>query len=168
MEKEKILTIQIKTMDMFRFLMRHFYTGFSGIFGILISVGAFVLLVKGIGERTPEQLLILGVFACLFTIFQPIQFLMKAYQQVKHLPVYKEPIQYTLNDAGIHVEQKEEKLDLSWDKIFKVVEGNNAFYVYTSPVHAFIFPKVQMKEDTKAVKALLKECMPLSKLKLKK
>ena len=168
MEKEVKLTIQIKTMNMFRFLMRHFYTGFSGIFGVLISAGAAVLLVKGIGERTPEQLLLLGIFAGLFTVFQPMQFLMKANQQVKHLPVYKEPIYYVLNDKGIHVMQNEEKLDLTWDKIFKAVEGRSALYIYTSPVHSFIFPKEQMREDTEAVKGLLKEYVPLGKLKLKK
>lgn len=167
MEKEIKLTIQIKTMDMFRFMMRHFYTGLSGIFGILMSVGALVLLVRGIGERTPEQLLILGIFACLFTVFQPIQFLMKSHQQIKRLPVYKEPIHYVLDENGIHVAQKEENLDLAWEKIFKVVEGGNALYVYTSPVHAFIYPKVQMDGQTELVKALLKECMPANKLKLK-
>ena len=167
MEREIILTIQIKTMDMFRFLMRHFYTGFSGIFGILISVGAFILLVNGIGERTPTQLLILGIFAGLFTVFQPIQFLMKAHQQIKTLPVYKEPIQYVLNKSGIHVAQKEENLDLPWEKIFKVIEGGKAFYVYTSPVHAFIYPKEQMKEQPEQVKVLLKEYVPANKLKFK-
>ena len=168
MEKEMKLTIHIKTMDMFRFMMRHFYTGFSGIFGILISAGALVLLVKGIGERTPEQMLILGIFACLFTVFQPIQFLMKSHQQISRLPVYKEPIQYVLNESGIHVAQKEENLSLPWEKIFKVIEVGSALYVYTSPVHAFIYPKVQMEGQVEQVKSLLRECMPADKLKLKK
>lgn len=157
MEKEIKVTIQIKTMDMFRFFMKHFYSNFSGIFGIILSLGAFVLFLFGIGKREPFQLILLLILASLFTILQPAQFLLKAYQQVKLMPIYKEPIEYTLKDAGIYVKQNEENVELPWEKVYKVKETNKAIYVYTSPVHSFIFPKEQLGEKTEPVKTLLKE-----------
>ncbi len=167
MEKEIKLTIHIKTMDMFRFFMKHFYSSFSGIFGIVVSLGALVLLFFNIGKREPFQLLLLFVLASLFTVLQPMQFLMKAYQQVKLLPVYKDPIDYVLDDTGIHVKQHEETVDLLWEKIYKVTESGKGIYIYTSSIHSFIFPKNQMNENVESVKVLLKEKVEKDKYKLK-
>ena len=167
MEKEIRLTIQIKTMDMFRFFMKHFYSGFSGIFGVILSVGAMGFLLATFQSRDEFQILILAVLASLFTVLQPIQFLMKAYQQVHMMPLYKAPIDYIFNDAGIHVKQNEETVDLPWDKIYKVVEGGKGLYIYNSPVHSFIFPKNQMNDNTENVKAFLKEKVVAVKCKLK-
>ena len=167
MEKEIKLTIHIKTMDMFRFFMKHFYGSFSGIFGIILSLGAFVLLLFSLGKREPFQILLLSVLASLFTVLQPAQFLMKAYQQVKLLPVYKVPIDYVLNNTGIHVRQNEENVDIPWENIKKATECKKEVYIYTSSVHAFILPKSQMKENVEAVKMMLKEKLENNKCKLK-
>jgi len=152
---------------MFRFFMKHFYSGFSGIFGLLLSSGAFLFLILSIGKRDSFQILLLAILASLFTVLQPIQFLLKAYQQVHMMPVYKAPIDYVLDDTGIHVKQNEENVDLPWEKMYKVTEGGKGLYIYTSPVHSFIFPKNQMGNQTDAVKALLKEKIAADKCKLK-
>ena len=83
------------------------------------------------------------------------------------MPVYKAPIDYVLDDTGIHVKQNEENVDLPWDKIYKVTEGSKGLYIYTSPVYSFIFPKSQMENQTDAVKTLLKEKVSADKCKLK-
>lgn len=167
MEKEIKLTIHIKTMDMFRFFMKHFYSSFSGIFGIILSLGALVFFLFSIGKREPFQLILLLLLASLFTVLQPLQFLTKAYQQVKMMPLYKEPINYIFDDTGIHVKQNEETVDLLWENMRKVTESSKGIYLYTSSVHAFIFPKEQMKESAETVKVLLKEKMGTDKCKLK-
>ncbi len=167
MEKEIKLTIHIKTMDMFRFFMKHFYSGFSGIFGVFLSSGALLMLLFSIGKREPFQLLLLLILASLFTVLQPLQFLMKAYQQVHMMPIYKAPIDYVLDETGIHVKQNEENVDLPWEKMHKVTEGSKGIYIYTSPIHSFIFPKNQMEENAEPVRALLKEKISSDKCKLK-
>ena len=167
MEKEIKLTIHIKTMDMFRFFMKHFYSGFSGIFGLILSLGAFVFLLFRLGKSEPFQILLLIILASLFTVLQPVQFLMKAYQQVKILPIYKIPLEYVLNDTGIHVKQNEETVDLPWENIKKVTECKKEVYIYTSAVHAFILPKSQMKEKEDAAKTILKEKLKFDMCKLK-
>ena len=64
---------------MFRFFMKHFYSSFSGIFGVILSLGALVLLLFSLGKSEPFQILLLLILASLFTILQPAQFFMKAY-----------------------------------------------------------------------------------------
>lgn len=167
MEKEIKITIHIKTMDMFRFFMKHFYSGFSGIFGLILSIGAFILFLFSLGKKDEFQLLLLLVLASLFTVLQPLQFLMKAYQQVKLMPIYKEPIEYVLDETGIHVKQNEEHVDLLWENMYKVTESGKGIYIYTSAIHSFIFPKEQIKENLEPVKALLKEKVESEKCKLK-
>lgn len=167
MEKEVKLTIQIKTMDLFHFFMKHFYSGFSGIFGIILSVGALLLFAFGFGKWETYQLLLLLVLGVLFTVIQPVQFWLKAWQQVKLMPIYKEAISYSLDEGGIHVRQNEEALDLEWDKIQKVTESGKGIYIYTSPVHSFIFPKEQLAGEQEAVRTFLKEKVSGENCKLK-
>ena len=167
MGKEIKLTIHIKTMDMFWFFMKHFYSSFSGIFGVIVSLGALVFFGLSLGKIQPFQMVLLLVLASLFTVLQPMQFLLKAYQQVKMLPVYKEPIDYVLNEKEIRVHQKEENIQIPWENVYKVVEGGKAIYIYTSAVHSFIWPKSQMNEKTESIKELIKEKLEADKCKLK-
>lgn len=167
MEKEIKLNIKIKSKDMFQFLMRHFYTHFSGIFGVILSVGALVIFFLSIGKREPMQLIILLVLSSLFTIIQPIQFWIKANQQVKLNPIFKEPLYYTMNQEGITVEQKEDNVLLPWQDIRSIVESKNAIFVYSSTVNAFILPKEQLGQDYKDVVELMKANMDKSVCKLK-
>ena len=147
--------------------MKHFYSGFSGIFGLVLSFGAFIFLMLTFESRDSFQVIILVILASLFTVIQPIQFLTKAYQQVKMMPIYKAPIDYVLDENGIHVKQNEETLDLPWKNMRKVAEGSKALYIYTSSVHAFIFPKDQLSGNEETVKILLKEKVGMDKCKLK-
>ena len=167
MGNEIKLTIHIKTMDMFWFFMKHFYSSFSGIFGVIVSLGALVFWVLSLGKREPFQMVLLLILASLFTVLQPMQFLMKAYQQVKLSPIYKEPIDYILTEKEICVHQKEETVQIPWENVYKVVESGKAIYIYTSAVHSFIWPKSQTNEKTESIKALIKEKAQADKCKLK-
>lgn len=157
MEKEIKMSIMIKSSDMFHFLVKHFYSHFSGIFGVILSLGAFVIFFLSIGKREPMQMIVLLVLALLFTVIQPLQFLIKANQQVKLNPMFKEPLLYTINSEGVTVEQKEDKVLLLWADIRNIVESSKAIFVYSSTVNAFILPKEQMGEKCQGIKELIKE-----------
>lgn len=167
MEKEIKVSIKIQSSDMFHFLIKHFYSHFSGIFGVILSLGALVVFFLSIGKRQPMQLIILLIIASLFTVIQPLQFLLKANQQVKLNPMFKEPLLYTMNSEGVAVEQKDDKVILPWNDIRKIVESSKAIFIYSSTVNAFILPKEQMGEDYTGVKEIIKEKASSSICKLK-
>ncbi|MSS63802.1 YcxB family protein [Velocimicrobium porci] len=156
MENEIKLSIMINPKDMFRFLMRHFYTHFSGIFGVILSLGALVVFFLNIGKGEPTFMIALFIMASLFTVLQPIQFWVKANQRVKLNPMFKEPLLYTMNSEGITVEQKEDNVLLPWKDVRSIIESKNAIFVYSSSVNAFILPKKQLGQDVQNVKEIMK------------
>lgn len=157
--KEIEFDTKVDRKDLYHFLMRHFYTSFSGIFGLILSLGAFIVFVVSIGKREPFQLLILIVMASLFTIVQPLQMLQKASYQIKKNPVFQQPLHYIVNEQGITVRQNGESSTIEWKEIRKIVETKQAFLVYMTSLNANVIPKDQMEEQSEMFRNIVKENM---------
>ena len=133
--------MQVKTM--YRFLMHHGYAGISGIINLIISGGALVLLILGIGESVTSKVALV-IVAALFTVINPLYLYYKAAKQVKLTPMFANPLDYVVNEEGLTVSQGEEALTVEWGELRKVVETKKDFYVYLSLTRAYIFPKENM------------------------
>ncbi|MDE6636481.1 MAG: YcxB family protein, partial [Lachnospiraceae bacterium] len=72
--------------------------------------------------------------------------------------IFKTPIIYNLCKDGLVVRQGELKVNVSWDDISKIVETRKAFFLYTSPVRAFIFPK-RLLDDTKEFSDIVRKAL---------
>lgn len=148
---------KITSSDLYYFLIRHFYTGFSGIFGLMLSGGALVLFFLGIGKREPFQLILLLIMASLFTVVQPLQMKLKAIQQIKLTPIFKEPLHYLINGDGITVSQKGDSTTLPWDGFRRIIETKKAFLLYMTSVNANIIPKEQLGGKEELLRNLINE-----------
>lgn len=168
MEKETKLSIQIQPADMHQFLVRRNYTSFSGLFGVIISAAAVIYLLLTFRTNTPNRNVLLLLIGALFLVIQPIQLKLTAYQKVKLTPMFKEPLEYILNDEGIKIQQNEEEAQITWKDVRKVVETNKSIFVYTSPISAFIFPKNQYVAQYDAVKSIIKQHVKEEQCKWKK
>lgn len=156
MENEVDLNIQLECRDMFWFLLRHNYLNFSGMFGVVLSLGALALLLSGYGGGdTLKTVLLIGV-AALFTIINPLMLWFKAAGQIKRNPMFKEPLHYKINSDGMLVSQGEEELPVEWASIRKVIETKSAIIVYLTVIHAYILPKRQFAEENTAVKEIIR------------
>ena len=133
--------VLIGVRDMQHFVIRHMYRSFTGRFGEIKSAAALVMLVMGWNVYGNIDKIALIVLSLLFTVVQPVQLLMKAKRQVLSQETFKTPIIYNLCRDGIVIRQDEQKVSIMWDDISKFVETRKAFFLYTSPVRAFIFPK---------------------------
>lgn len=141
MEGSREYEVLIGVKDMQHFVIRHMYRSFTGWFGVIISAAAVVMLVMGWNVYGNMEKIALLVLSLLFTVVQPVQLLMKAKRQVLSQETFKTPIIYNLCRDGIVIRQDEQKVSIMWDDISKFVETRKAFFLYTSPVRAFIFPK---------------------------
>lgn len=141
MEGSREYEVLIGVKDMQHFVIRHMYRSFTGWFGVIISVAALVMLIMGWNVYGNMEKIALIVLSLLFTVVQPVQLLMKAKRQVLSQETFKTPIIYNLCKDGIVIRQEEQKVSILWDDISKFVETRKAFFLYTSPVRAFIFPK---------------------------
>lgn len=168
MEKEIKLRIQIQSKDMHHFLVQQNYRSFSGIFGVLCSLAALVFLLLTYSSNTQSKNVILILIAALFLIIQPLQLKLVSVQKVQAVPTFKEPLEYTLYDQGVKIQQKEEEAQITWEDVRKVRETSKSIFIYTSPVSAFILPKEQYQEQLKPVKDIIKEHVKEDKCQWKK
>lgn len=168
MEKEIKLRIQIESKDMHHFLVQQNYRSFSGIFGVLCSLAALVFLLLTYSSNTQSKNVILILIAALFLIVQPLQLKLVSVQKVQAVPTFKEPLEYTLCEQGIKVQQKEEEAEITWEDVRKVRETSKSIFIYTSPVSAFILPKEQYQQKLKLVKDIMKEHVKEDKCQWKK
>ena len=141
--KEYKISVKLKTMDMFRFLMRHEYGSFSGLFGLAISILALISLLLDVAEGDRNTMIILGFLALVFTVFNPIRLFLRAQKQIVMNPSFKAPIEYTFGETGLHIAQGEEQMDVAWGDMRKLVHGKRIMVLYLSKVVGYIFPKSQ-------------------------
>ena len=64
--------VELTAKDLYRFSMRHTYSGVSGIFGVVISLACWIILAVRFGALDTTAKLALFIIGCLFTIVQPV------------------------------------------------------------------------------------------------
>ncbi|SET55874.1 YcxB family protein [[Clostridium] polysaccharolyticum] len=165
--KEVRLSIKITSGDMHHFLVQQNYRSFSGLFGVFCSTIATVYLLFTFQSNPTSSNVILALIGALFLVVQPIQLKLSSVQKVQLVPMFQEPLLYTLNDEGIKIQQKEEEAQITWDDVSKVKESGKSIFVYTSPLSAFIFPKNQYDNQVEEVKQIIKEHVKEEKCKWK-
>lgn len=168
MKNEKTISVQIKTKDMFHFLLRHTYTSFSGLFGVFLSCGALVLFAMTYKDNDQMKNIVLLLIGAVFLIVNPIQLWLKAATQIKVSPMFQKPLYYRIDHEGILVSQDEQELPIMWEEIVKVVETRSYIIIYLSTVRAYIWPKEQIKDSIEEIKADIKEKVHLKKCKWRK
>lgn len=81
-------------------------------------------------------------------------------------------VQHTLIDGfGVHVTAEGREARLGFDKLMKVEETKNAFYLYLTDNQAWILPKNQMEDqaqECKALRAIFSTVIESKRLKLQK
>ena len=90
----------------------------------------------------------------LFTVIQPLIVYRNAKKQSK---VYKEfPLEYTISERGIEVKQDDAEGSNEWDNVVKIVSTKRLVIIYTSSVHAYVIPRMVLKDSMEDFKELVK------------
>ncbi len=129
------------------------YRSVSGVVGLALSIGALVLCIVQWGNLSVKQKIVLLFVASVFTVINPLMLALKTFRQYKLSVSYKNPITYTFGDEGIRIEQGEQTLDLSWDKIVKLMLTSSMFAIYTNRIHAFVIPLSELGEEKAKIMA---------------
>ena len=152
--------VQIKTSDLYDYMMRHTYNSFSGILGSLIGA---LLIVAGIYK---SNWMMVGAGVVLLC-YLPWTLSVKSKQQMLANPVFLKPLHYKLDDEGIHVKQNEIVEMQTWESVVKAVSTGKNIIVYTSKMNACIFPKRDLGDNTAQVIQVLSTHLPANKVKIK-
>lgn len=151
------MDVWIGTSDMFWFLMRHNYFSFGGVLGVAISLGCLVYLILTYQTNDTMTNVFLGLIALVFTVIQPWQLLSKAHRQIAKNPIFQEPMHYEISNKTLTIHYKEEKLDIEWANMYKVIETKKRIYLYVDTVHSYIFPKEACGEQLPKLQKVLEQ-----------
>lgn len=141
--KEISFDVDLGVGDLYAFMMRHTYSGTSGIFGVIISLGSICICAFKYKELDRTAIAALIIIGLIFTVIQPVMLYSKAKAQVKRNENINAKLHYEIREEGITVTQGEQSAEVKWYEIRKKVITAKAIYLYMSPVRAFIFPKHQ-------------------------
>ena len=153
--KEYKISVKLNTLDMYSFLMRHEYGSVSGLFGLGVSLVSLVALLAGVGRGDRNMQILLGLAALCFTVFNPLRLFFRAQKQLTLNPTFHKPIEYTFGEAGMHIAQGEEQMDVAWIDMKKLVHGKRIMILYLSRVVGYIFPKSQCGEQYEELAAAI-------------
>lgn len=154
-EKEIEFSVKMTPVEIFRFTMYHSRHKISGLVGIALSLIALVILITSFGDLNDQDRAVLILVAAWFTILEPLTLWFRAKGQVKRSKVYQQPLAYRFDQNGITVSQNEEQQTIGWENLVKIVETKTQFLVYSSRIHAFIFPKKAMGDQLEEARAML-------------
>lgn len=157
--KEINFDVDLTTGELYRFSMRHTYFSASGVVGLFISLGSWVLVAMRYRVLDRTAIIALIITGFLFTVVQPIMLYSKAKAQKKRNEDINAALHYRLDETGISVSQGEQEAAIKWYEIRKRVKTGSAMYLYMSSVRAFIFPKAQLGENYESACAMVEKYM---------
>lgn len=145
------VSIQVKTTDMFFFMLQHTYRSIAGICGILFSVIAFVVLLWTYGTVNTSYTILLAVCSALFTIINPLMLFSKSAKQVVLNPAMKTPIVYTFGKTGFTMKQGKEEATAEYSSLYRIRNTKHYIYLYGTGTRANIISKKQLGLEAQKV-----------------
>ena len=152
--------VKIDSKILYDYLLQHTYKSPSGLIGTLIGIVIFLGFLK---FGYPIYLLA----SLVLILYLPWTLFLKSKQQALSNPAFKNPIQYEINDEGMVVRLGEEEVAVPWDSMYKAVSTSKSIILYTSKIHASIFPKRDLKDLTVPVMEIISTHMPHGKVNIK-
>lgn len=161
-------SVQVEGSDMVNFIMYHNYSGIQGWFGVVISLAALVYLIVDFANMDWTVRIVMLVIGLLFTVVNPLMLYMKAKKQAATNESLKLPIQYTLSENELVIEQGEEQLIVPWDQLRIIKDSGRSLIVYVTRMRAFIWPKGKLGSQYNEVTKLLTKKMGSARVRIKK
>ena len=147
MVSSKTKSIKMNFSALYSYVINNNYRSFGGIMGLLLSIGAFIIVIVFWGQLSISQRVMFILVGMVFTVINPISLGFKTFKQLKLSPSYKKPLEYTFGNDGIKVSQGDTSLDISWDKIIRVMMTKKVIAIYTGRMYAFVIPLSELGED---------------------
>lgn len=154
------LTAKINAQDIYDYMMYHQYTSPAGVIGS--GVGALLIVAFFLDHQW-----IFLIAGAIILLYLPWTLFLKSRQQALTNPVFKQELQYVLNEDGLTISQGEESQTQKWEDMYKAVSTGRSIIVYTSPINATILPKRCMGDLRSGVIQIISTYMPAKKVKIR-
>lgn len=154
------LDVKIEAGDLYDYNLRHSYNSAAGILG-----SCFGALFVVFAVMTKQWLyLVLGVIVLLYL---PWTLFFKSWWRAKNDPSFRQPLHYVLDEQGLTISRGEDSMQYLWDELYRAVSTGRSIILYTSKIHATIFPKRQIGDKITTVIQIISTHMPPAKVKIR-
>jgi len=159
--------IQITDKDLFRFQIYNAYHGTQGWASLVLAGVAVAMYCTKFGQVPIGYSILYLVFAVVFALYIPVSLFLQAKAQFKRTKAFQNAMHYALADEGIDITAGEEKGQLPWNMVYKVVLTKEYLYIFGSRVNAYIIPLEQISSVRNEIKTVLNEKVEPFRLKIK-
>lgn len=153
--------------DMYRFNMYHVYSGFHGVFSIIIAVMAFVVAAVTWGNVGVMYSILYVVFGLLLIFYMPVSLKMKSKHQLLTSEELKRTLHYSFDENGVHVSQNEDSAELPWDQVYKMVATKSNVLIYSNRMNAFVIPRSVLGGQYEKLKEFAVSHLPKYRVRMK-
>ena len=157
MDEKVSFSVKVTVREMYRFLLHHIFTGFSGWFGILFAV---ILMVMGVVTRgkVPVEYTVLYFAVAVFVLAYPFFNLHKRAKRQVASDSLKDALDYEADEKGIAVSRGEER----------AIETKTLLIVYVNSARAFVWSKEQIGGQYEPLRRLMEKKLSPAQNRLKK
>lgn len=148
--------VNLTERDMYRFSMYHNYTGFQGIFSILIAIAAFAAAVVTRGEVSPAYTALYVLFGIAFLVYVPFSLKLSTKRQFKLSEQLRNTLHYTVDEKGVTVSQNGESATLPWKQVYKITATKHNVLIYSTRINAYIVPRSSLGDQYEPLKEIAK------------
>lgn len=129
------------------------------------ALGFFCIYLFFAREDTSRILfLILGIA---FIVYEPLTAAHRSFVQAKLIPAFQQPLHYKLCEEGIEISQNGEIQMAKWEQCMKACNTRKSIFIYTSKTNAFIFPRVDLGNQTEDVIAYIAAHISPDRMKIR-
>lgn len=136
-----VFDVNLTERDMYRFSLYHNYTGFQGIFSILIAILSFAAAVVTRGEVDMVYTILYVLFGILLLVYVPLSLRLAVKRRFRMSQQYQNTLSYTIDETGITVTQNDESAALLWEQVYKITATKHNVLIYSSRINAYVIPR---------------------------
>lgn len=150
--------VSITGKDLFDYNVYHNYRNFQGIISLILGIVMLVLSFMAVrADGNISYILITGFLGLFFTVITPVRIYFRSLQQVKLTPSFQKPIQYTISEEELVIEQEGARAVLPMSEVIKAVDTGKSIVLYVSSLRAYIFPRRELGDLTEQVVDIIKK-----------
>ena len=148
MENSKKIKVQMTAPALVEFVFRSYYSRLSGLVSIFLGLlgmglGIYCIIMGG----TVKSIVIYFAVALICLVANPVTLYMKALNQLKTSPSYRDLVTYEIAPEGMKISLGNESDSIGWNNVYRLLYTKQMFAIYTNPYNAFVIPVDSMGDE---------------------
>lgn len=159
--------IQISEKDLYEFNLYQAYTGINGWITIIIAIFAFVAAFIYGSNGEIQYVALYAMLGLISILYLPVSLKTRVKATMKTNTVLAGVLHYEVSSDGIVVSQGDEKGELPWKQVYKMVSNNKRVLIYSGRKNAYIIPMEQLGDKYMLLSDMAGKNLPEYRIKLK-